>query len=246
MHKASAPAVTKRAAPQPKISTENKTFADPVDLLGTQKMTKRASAQVRKAKAVPITPPSVPPLKEVSRYVSQSQAYQDLAGQAGKDNVVRGGNEAGQAFASKVPDISLTINGKKYGGREQLAQSTRNTLLGGIGAPDNVQAGRTVTQTGRIVHNALRGGRVGQSTFDPQKPAKGSATRKAMSDTTAMPKRIMARDNQSTGAEVLWQKAGLKKDITSAFVPSIGVKRGKKSDLQAPAKNVYPPAGKKK
>lgn len=34
--------------------------------------------------------------------------------------------------------------------------------------------------------------------------------------------------------------ASLKKDITSAFVPSIGVKRGKQSDLQAPAKNAYP------
>lgn len=69
---------------------------------------------------------------------------------------------------------------------------------------------------------------------------------KAQSDTTAMPKRIMAPNNQKTGAQVLRQKAGLKKDITSGFVPSIGVKQGKQRDLQSPAKNLYPPAGSKK
>jgi len=37
----------------------------------------------------------------------------------------------------------------------------------------------------------------------------------------------------------------LQKDITSAFVPSIGVKQGRKRDLQSPAKNIYPPYGKK-
>jgi hypothetical protein len=39
--------------------------------------------------------------------------------------------------------------------------------------------------------------------------------------------------------------SSLKKDIDSGFVPSIGVKRGKQSDLQSPAKNAYPPHMKK-
>jgi len=69
---------------------------------------------------------------------------------------------------------------------------------------------------------------------------------KAQTDTTAMPKNIMSPTNQKTGAQVLRAKAGLKKDITSGFVPSIGVKQGKKRDLQDPATNLYPPAGKKK
>jgi hypothetical protein len=34
--------------------------------------------------------------------------------------------------------------------------------------------------------------------------------------------------------------SSLKKDIDSGFVPSIGVKRGKQSDVQSPAKNAYP------
>lgn len=48
------------------------------------------------------------------------------------------------------------------------------------------------------------------------------------------------------GKDVVHEKKkgkAMKKDITSAFVPSIGVKQGKKRDLQAPAKNVYPPKG---
>lgn len=37
--------------------------------------------------------------------------------------------------------------------------------------------------------------------------------------------------------------ATVKKDIGAGFVPSIGVKLGKKTDLQAPAKNLMPPYG---
>lgn len=225
-----AASITKRAAPQPKLSTENKTFADPVDLLGTQKMAKRATS-VRKRSAPPATPTP-----------------------SGKGT-----------YTGRVS----TDGGKPYppGTRgSDIAWSVPNNAAG---------AGTHRTSTVRVNQS---GGR-------------GTTARKAMSDTTAMPKNIMSPKNQTTGAEVLRHKAmakgkisaypiggskyepklpesgnkqygrggrggphakhymkgeGMTKDITSAFVPSIGVKQGKKRDLQAPAKNLYPPAGKNK
>ena len=76
-------------------------------------------------------------------------AYRNAAAKAPTTTTqVRGAQRLGNAVARYVPDVSVSVNGKTYGGREQLAGSIRNTALGGIGAPNNAQRGGKVTQTG--------------------------------------------------------------------------------------------------
>jgi hypothetical protein len=143
--------------------------------------------------------------------------------------------------------------------KKQVPQPTPQPVLTGKFVPIG-RSGRVSTDEGPKGPTGTRGSDTAWAQGDPKigthrqsyvsfntqgtKGAKKMA--KAQTDTTAMPKRIMSRDNQKTGAEVLRHRAGLKKDITSGFVPSIGVKQGKKRDLQSPAKNLYPPAGRKK
>lgn len=136
--------------------------------------------------AKPVKAKSAKPLRKIDlrgkeKASNAYPAYRNAAAQV-PDTAAqgRGANALGQAVARYVPDVSVSVNGTKYGGREKLVESIRNTTLGGIGAPKNVQAGGKVTQTGNWAYDTIMGGVKDSSSYNPQIGSKGSAARKGM------------------------------------------------------------------
>jgi hypothetical protein len=230
-------AMQKRAAPAPKISTESKGMDSPIDMIGA----------VNKGWTPPSLPPSV--TGQYTGRVSTDSGPRGTIGGRGTDtNWSRPETGAG---THRTSTVSIQNTGGK-GARKMAKAATKEKLC---------DCGKPVSQCTCAGHNhksvtkgirdrkeelgvlqAYRESRRGGPIVNPAYKQYA----KAQTDTTAMPKNIMSPTNQKTGAQVLRAKAGLKKDITSGFVPSIGVKQGKKRDLQDPATNLYPPAGTKK
>lgn len=174
-------------------------------------------------------------------------AYRNAAAKAPTTTTqVRGAQRLGNAVARYVPDVSVSVNGKTYGGREQLAGSIRNTALGGIGAPNNAQRGGKVTQTGNWVYDTLVGGDTDTSSYNPQIGSRGSATRKGMvskrakkpaGKTPVLPPNPNPRI-EGTVAYEQGQKGptgGAGTDIMWASVPDVGTKRKTSVRVQTPA-----------
>ena len=261
-----APQIQKRAEPAPKISTERKTMADSVDILGG--VQKRASTYPRVehyktvkdephgrrlgggsntkyyAKISPNAPPR-PPKKPSTRtsgvvFEGKPGTYSHVT----EYNTHRGAGASQQRKAASAPMK------KAIRSNENPAPTPTPERKKSFGDKVNeFLFGHDSTPPPMIIQ-----GKPGpKPTFTPApkaKPKSGGtygkpvvakgASRSPISDRTAMPRDAGNPNSQKTGAEVLMQRAmRMQKDIDSSFVPSIGVGSGTKRDLQAPSKNAY-------
>lgn len=245
--------ITKRAAPQPKLSTENKTFADPVDLLGTQKMAKRATS-VRKRSAPPATPTPSGKGTYTGR-VSTDGGKPYPPGTRGSDIAWSVPNNAAGAGTHRTSTVRVNQSGGR-GTTARKAMSDTTAMPKNVMSPKNQTTGAEVLRHKAMAKGKISSYPIGQSGFDPKYKADGTLVmqqKMAKSGQKYEPKQPKSRTyGGTTGGPKNFKTKfhmkgeGMTKDITSAFVPSIGVKQGKKRDLQAPAKNLYPPAGKNK
>lgn len=181
-------------------------------------------------KAVAVTPPRKP-------------TYGESAAQAGTRNLNRERNQA----KSPSGETGMVI---RHSGNAGIV----------VGNDGNQRASYTsVNTSGGKGRTALKGSGsvypISGNKYEPKQPksrtygrgAGGPNSKYYMKGKSAMPGEMAQPEMfNPDGKDVVHEKKkskAMKKDITSAFVPSIGVKQGKNRDLQAPAKNMYPRRG---